>query len=376
MKRYKLYNGKKLRYGYTTGTTAAAATKAAAIYIETGQSLDCVEIETPKGWTVSVPINYVKRVEGSKIIAEAVKDSGDDPDVTNRIEIKAVVEINEEETVNIVGGTGVGIITKKGLQIPVGSYAINPVPLQMIEKSFREVFKSPVGANICIEVPKGKEIARKTLNSKLGIVGGISIIGTTGIVEPMSETALVESLHLEIKSASKESKKLVMVLGNYGENFTKVYNEIKAPRIKISNFIGDCIDFAKAEGIEEILLIGHIGKLIKVAGGIFNTHSKVADGRMEILGANYMYFCENRDIFMKIMDSNTTDEAVEIIKSVESDFVFDKIAQKIKQKCEARAREEISVETILFNLPFGELGCSDFAHQRLSKWTNGEEFYD
>jgi cobalt-precorrin-5B (C1)-methyltransferase len=376
MKRYKLYNGKKLRYGYTTGTTAAAATKAAAIYIETGQILDCVEIETPKGWTVSVPINYVKRVEGSKVIAEAVKDSGDDPDVTNRIEIKAVVEINEEETVNIVGGTGVGIITKKGLQTPVGSYAINPVPLQMIEKSFREVFKSPVGANICIEVPKGKEIARKTLNSKLGIVGGISIIGTTGIVEPMSETALVESLHLEIKSASKESKRLVMVLGNYGENFTKVYNEIKAPRIKISNFIGDCIDFAKAEGIEEILLIGHIGKLIKVAGGIFNTHSKVADGRMEILGANYMYFCENRDIFMKIMDSNTTDEAVEIIKSVESDFVFDKIAQKIKQKCEARAREEISVETILFNLPFGELGCSDFAHQRLSKWTNGEEFYD
>lgn len=376
MKRYKLYNGKKLRYGYTTGTTAAAATKAAAIYIETGQILDCVEIETPKGWTVSVPINYVKRVEGSKVIAEAVKDSGDDPDVTNRIEIKAVVEINEEETVNIVGGTGVGIITKKGLQTPVGSYAINPVPLQMIEKSFREVFKSPVGANICIEVPKGKEIARKTLNSKLGIVGGISIIGTTGIVEPMSETALVESLHLEIKSASKESKRLVMVLGNYGENFTKVYNEIKAPRIKISNFIGDCIDFAKAEGIEEILLIGHIGKLIKVAGGIFNTHSKVADGRMEILGANYMYFCENRDIFMEIMDSNTTDEAVEIIKSVDSDFVFDKIAQKIKQKCEARAREEISVETILFNLPFGELGCSDFAHQRLSKWTNGEEFYD
>lgn len=369
MKHYKLYNGKKLRYGYTTGTTAAAATKAAAIYIKTGEKLKSIEIETPKGWTVSVPINYVKQLEDSKVIAEAVKDSGDDPDVTNTIEIKAVVEIKKEETINIVGGTGVGIITKKGLQTPIGSSAINPVPLKMIEKSFREVFGEHVGGKISIEVPRGEEIAKKTLNSKLGIVGGISIIGTTGIVEPMSETALVESLHLEIKAASKESEKLVMVLGNYGEKFTKVYNEIKTPRVKISNFIGACLDFARAEGIKEILLIGHIGKLIKVAGGIFNTHSKIADGRMEILGANYMYYYDDRKVFTKIMDSNTTDEAVDIIKSVSSDFVFDKIAEKIKKNCEARVQGEISVETILFNLPFGELGSSSMAHDRLEDWT-------
>jgi len=370
MEEYKLYNGKKLRYGYTTGTCAAAATKAAAYYMKNKIKIDTVDIDTPKGWTVNVPIIEIGMVDNCGF-ARVIKDSGDDPDVTNGIEIKSTIGLIPELEVNVKGGIGVGIVTKKGLQVPVGDSAINPVPKKMIKNEYTKIFGENQGANIVIDVPLGQEISKKTLNRKLGIINGISIIGTTGIVEPMSESALIESLHLEIKRLGTERKTMVMILGNYGKNFSKNNVFLENKMVKVSNFIGDCLDFSVSEGFEKILLIGHIGKLVKVAGGIFNTHSKTADARMEILASHYLLYNENINVFKKIMTSNTTDEAVDYILENGDELFFDKLADTISKKCMERTKNIIQVGTILFNLSVGELGKCDISKELLIQMNDG-----
>ncbi|MDX9797479.1 MAG: cobalt-precorrin-5B (C(1))-methyltransferase CbiD [Methanofastidiosum sp.] len=365
MEKYIVKDGKKLRYGYTTGTCAAAASKAAALMLFNKKEINQVSIVTPKGWELFLDVHNIT-IEKDSVSCCVIKDAGDDPDVTNKLEICTRVE-KAENGITITGGKGVGIVTKKGLSIPVGSYAINPVPLKMIRESVSEILPNDCGIKIEIFVPKGEEVSKKTFNPDLGIVGGISIIGTSGIVEPMSEEALKEAIMLEISILKEEGEKnIIFVPGNYGINFLKKeLNLDKIPSVKISNFVGDMLDKACEFGIGKILLVGHIGKLVKVASGSFNTHSKVTDSRMETLAANCALIkCDTR-LIREIMESNTTEEAVDYILKDGLKDVFNILAEKISERCTKRTQNKIEVSCVIYSLKHGLLGMSKNAENMI-----------
>jgi len=353
--RYITKDNKKLRYGYTTGTCAAGGGKAAAGMLFSGEIPASVEILTPFGWKLNLPVLEGK-IEKNYTSCCIVKDSGDDPDVTNGIKIYARASKNKE--IEITGGTGIGIVTKKGLAVEPGHYAINPGPMKMIIDAIKEVLPEGEGVKIEISAPQGVEISKKTLNEKLGIKGGISILGTTGIVEPMSEEAIKETLSAVMSVIKGQGNdKVIFVPGNYGRDF--IGKDLKLREdiiVKTSNFIGYMLDKAVECGVSEILWVGHIGKLVKVAGGIFNTHSKIADVRMEILAANCALLGAERDLIKKIMESNTTEEAVEYIKENNLNEVFHIIAEKVSRRCEEYVKNTLAVGTIVFSQEHGLLG--------------------
>ena len=275
-----------LRCGYTTGTCAALAAAGAAELLLTGRAPAVVSLMTPRGWQVELEPDFC-RMEGPEACCAIRKDAGDDPDVTDGMLICAAVR-KTEHGIELDGGEGVGRVTKPGLDQPVGAAAINSVPREMIRAAAERVCKACTytgGLKILIFVPGGEEIAKRTFNPRLGIVGGLSILGSSGIVEPMSERAIVETTALEIRQAAAGgSKRLILLPGNYGMDYlTTSLPELEPiPRAKCSNYIGEAIDTARVEGFAELLLIGHIGKLVKLAGGIMNTHSKTADCRREL----------------------------------------------------------------------------------------------
>ena len=281
----KTVDNKKLRFGYTTGSCAAAAAKAAASMLLTGEKTHYVSLVTPKGIHLHLEIRDIQQ-EADVVSCAIEKDAGDDPDITNGAWIYARVSRQKEKGVHITGGPGIGIVTKPGLEQPPGTYAINSVPRQMIAKELQklcEQHKYEAGLKVELSVPEGKELARQTFNPRLGIEGGISILGTTGIVEPMSEAALVSSIRLELNQQVQSGRKnLVVTPGNYGQEFLKQNVPISLEEaVKCSNFIGETIDMAVELGVEHMLFVSHIGKFIKVAGGIFQTHSRNADARMD-----------------------------------------------------------------------------------------------
>ena len=275
-----------LRCGFTTGTCAALAAAGAAELLLTGRAPAVVSLMTPKGWPVELEPVFC-RMEGREACCAIRKDAGDDPDVTDGMLICAAVR-KTEQGIELDGGEGVGRVTKPGLDQPVGAAAINSVPRQMIRSAAERVCKASSytgGLKILISVPGGEEIAKRTFNPRLGIAGGLSILGSSGIVEPMSERAIVETTALEIRQAAAGGgKRLILLPGNYGMDYlTTSLPELEPiPRAKCSNYIGEAIDTARVEGFAELLLIGHIGKLVKLAGGIMNTHSKTADCRREL----------------------------------------------------------------------------------------------
>ncbi|MTI46562.1 MAG: cobalamin biosynthesis protein CbiD [Firmicutes bacterium] len=365
--------GKKLRYGYTTGSCAAAAAKAGVIMLFSGKSISTIEIDTPMGWELELPVED-SVIDDKFASCCIVKDSGDDPDVTHSIRIYARVEESNEIGVEITGGEGIGRVTKAGLAVSPGNYAINPAPMKMIVDQIKKVLPNNKGVKVTIYSPEGKEIAKKTFNSRLGIEGGISILGTTGIVEPMSEEAMKESLALEISMIKERGiKRIIFVPGNYGRDFTfSILSQEKTEDItvKTSNYIGYMLDKAKEYGIEEIFIIGHIGKMIKVAGGIFHTHSKMADGRMEILAANCGYLGCSHSLIKKIMESITTDEAIGYIKEEIGYEVFKLIANKISEKCKIRTYDDIEIGTLIFSQQYGELGICHTGRRILEELRN------
>lgn len=276
---YVIKEGKSLRCGYTTGSCAAAAAKAAAIMLETGKTISFVEIDTPANIKLKLEVHDPKICDdyASSCI---VKDAGDDPDTTNGISIYAKLDKRQDGEIIIHGGEGIGRIARKGLFGRVGEAAINPVPRQMIKDELMGVSNS--GYNVLIYAPQGQEIGKKTFNSNIGIEGGISIIGTKGIVYPMSEEALVKTIYMEVDTLEQKYGKdnIVLVPGNYGEKIATSLNLDKS-MVKISNFIGDSLLYIYNKGFKSITLVGHIGKFSKLSIGIFNTHSKVCDSRME-----------------------------------------------------------------------------------------------
>ncbi|AFA49776.1 cobalt-precorrin-5B (C(1))-methyltransferase CbiD [Acetobacterium woodii] len=365
-------NGKELRYGYTTGSCATAATKAALLMYLQQQRQDTVEIMTPKGWALDLVLHDQTFSEKSASCS-VIKDSGDDPDVTNGIKIFAKISPAEKAGIEFVAGIGVGTVTSVGLSIPPGQPAINPTPREMITREIETIMADsqinqnnelPKGWQVELSIPQGIELAKRTFNPKLGIEGGLSIIGTSGIVEPMSEEALKASLKLELSVLNARGyKEIIFVPGNYGKNFSEELGLSEAVLVKTSNFIGFMLDEAERMNFEKILIIGHLGKMVKLAGGIFNTHSSVADGRMEILTAYAGLLGADQKTMAKIMASKTTDEATDIILAENLTGYFDYLAEVIRKKVMDRVYQNIDMEVVLFSKIHGFLGQSQAAEK-------------
>ncbi len=357
MERFIEKDGKKLRYGYTTGSCATAAAKAAAWMLRYQKKLSHIEIDTPKGWILDIPIEDVELTSEYARCA-VVKDGGDDPDVTHGMKIYA--EVRASAAYALKGGIGIGTVTKKGLPAAVGEPAINPVPREMIKKAVASVMGTTSSVEVTISAPEGLERAKKTFNPKLGIVGGLSIIGTSGIVEPMSEEALKATMCIELKMLTEESvDSIIYAPGNYGRDYAREIGLNEKHLVKTSNFIGFMMDEAARQGVKKILWVGHLGKMVKVASGIFQTHSKYADGRMETLAAHLALLEAPVELIKCVMASGTTDEAIEYIVEQGYGSVFDQIAGAISKRCKERVHGEIEVGTILFTKAHGYLGrCS------------------
>lgn len=359
-----------MRYGFTTGSCAAAAAKAAAYMLLSGRQKNTITIETPKGIPYTAEILEITR--GEKAVQCAVrKDGGDDPDITSGALIYAEVSLTDhtrmqatDTRIHIDGGIGVGRVTKPGLDQPVGNAAINHVPREMIAKEVLEVcdlmdYKGNL--QVIISVPEGEAIAKQTFNPRLGIVGGISILGTSGIVEPMSNQALLDTIRVELNQRRAEGfDDIAVAPGNYGLDFMKkAYGYDLDKSVKCSNFIGVTVDMAVECGFTRMLLTGHIGKLIKVAGGIMNTHSKEADCRMELLSAFAIHEGAGADVAAKILDCVATEEAVRLLREAgKQQEVMDYAMERIMFYLNKRAGGRMQIDCIMYDNTFGELAKS------------------
>ena len=350
---------RKMRLGHTTGTCAAAATKAALTMLMTQDIVGNIKIMTPKGMELELMIED-PRLSDNDASCAVRKDGGDDTDCTHGTLIYSHVSLSEKG-INIDGGQGVGRVTKNGLDQPVGNAAINRVPRKMISLSVQEVCEKHgyrKGVDIIISAPEGEELAKKTFNPRLGIVGGISIIGTSGIVEPMSEKAMVDTMRVEMNvQRLSGSRYFLIVPGNYGERFVSSSSDISdKDAIKCSNFIGEALDSSVELGAEGILLVGNIGKMVKVAGGIMNTHSRYADCRMEILTSCSLVAGIGNEDLIGIMGSSTTDDALDIIDSTgKIKETMDVMIGRIAFHLDNRVRGKIRTGAIVFSSKYGEL---------------------
>jgi cobalt-precorrin-5B (C1)-methyltransferase len=348
----KNINGKLLRCGYTTGTCAAAAAKAASVMLLTGEKTDKVNLFTPNG--VELVLDVLDAVITPEYASCSVrKDAGDDPDVTDGIHIYAHIEKTSDITV-VDGGEGVGRVTAEGLDRPVGSAAINSVPRKMIMSALRETAEKygyKGGFSVIISVPNGAEIAKHTFNPRIGIKGGISIIGTTGIVEPMSHSAIAETIKIELKLLRQRgAKRVLFTPGNYGEKFVREILRLSTnEHISCSNCIGEAVDEAAALGFAEILTVGHIGKLVKLGIGITNTHSRFGDGRMETLTVCALGAGADVALLKKISECYSTDAAIELMR--ENGILSDAMSllgERIYNTLRLRVPENVSVGFVCF----------------------------
>jgi len=375
---YALVDGKKLRYGYTTGTCAAAAAKAATLLLLTDRAPAAVRIHTPKGIELTLPVEEAVRA-GDAARCTVRKFSGDDPDVTDGALIAATVSVSAAPGVHIDGGEGVGRVTKPGLKVPVGAAAINPGPRDMIEQAVGEALEETeavAGIDAVISVPEGAALAAKTFNPRLGIVGGISILGTSGIVEPMSEEALVDSIRLEIRQRrALGEKRLILAPGNYGLDFLRDTMGVSEERIvKISNYVGKALDAAAEAGFAEVLLAGHIGKLVKLSGGIMNTHSREGDGRAELMAACALRAGADGDTARAILDCVTTDGMLRILREKGLlDAAMESMARRIDLYVNARVKGLLTVGVLVFSDGYGPLCATAAAQEWLKTSLNEKE---
>ncbi len=373
-----LKNNRKLRYGYTTGSCAAAASKAAVQMLLSGQATTQVDLMTPKGIRLFLSVEEISRKEG-EVSCAVRKDGGDDPDATHGILIFASVKKIQKKEIAIDGGKGVGRVTKKGLEQPVGAAAINRVPRAMITDEVRKVceaFGYDGGIAVTISIPEGEKIAKKTFNPKLGIMGGISVLGTSGIVVPMSEEALIASIRLEMEMKRAQGAEYLLITpGNYGAAFCRDFLKLDPERaIKCSNYVGETIDMALSMEIKGILFAAHIGKFIKVAAGIMNTHSRFADGRAEIMAANAVRAGAPIELTRKLLETVTTEEAVALLDEENlREQTMAQIVKRIHFYLQNRAYCALETEAVLFSNEHGFLAQTQGARQMIEKIKGGRQ---
>ena len=392
MNEYVLKNGKKLRCGLTTGTCAAAAASAAAWDLLTGEERKEITLKLPDGQNVSLPVRKLPCAFGTEYAV--TKDSGDDPDVTNGTEIRARAEFRQDNPensfreeeypgVHLLGGEGVGTVTKKGLEQEVGMSAINRVPRKMILSAAWEALQnSDREEEICItvSVPSGEDLARRTFNPMLGVEGGISILGTTGIIEPMSEKAIVDTIALQIRQKKEENQPLlVLVPGNYGRRYaTQNLGLPVSAVVPCSNYVGESLDLAVAAGFERILLVGNLGKLIKVAAGIMNTHSRISDARWEIMAAHAGLQGADASMLRQIRECTTTDAMLELLTEWKlREKVMESLFRSIGQHVSKRTGDGVLCGAVIFSEQYGCLGQTPEAGDilgRQEKQRRGQEW--
>lgn len=353
----------KLRSGYTTGACAAAGVKAALIHMTTGAVVDAVEIVALDGTILRIPIKNVDKIADGRICAEVVKFSGDDPDITNGVSVFVTVRHIFSNEIIFRAGKGVGRITKAGLQLPVGEPAINPGPRKLIQNVAAEFEIN--GLEVEISIPAGVELAKKTLNPVLGVEGGLSIIGTTGVLRPMSEEAFKNSLVPQIDVARAVGfDELIFVPGKIGETIAKKLGFDDGAIIQTSNFIGFMLEAAVERQIKKIILCGHLGKLIKVAAGIFHTHNRVADARLETLAAYAAAEGLSAIEVKKILNANTTEDAAQIISANHFEHVYNIIAARASLRSERYIFGKLKVATILVDYAGNVLGINGIANKK------------
>ena len=367
------YSGtERLRRGYTTGTCATLAAKAGCIALLSGEIPETVSVMTPAGIEVEVEPIAV-RVTDDEATFGVIKDAGDDYDVTNGIEIRSTVRF-AASGITIDGGAGVGRVTAQGLDQPPGNAAINSGSRAMIEEAVQECldeYDYLGGMSVIVEAVDGEGIAKKTFNPSIGIEGGISILGTTGIVEPRSLKALKDALEVEIKfQAAQGTKRVIVTPGNYGETFTQTLElPPDPPLIKCANFIGDTLDSVAINGFEDVLLVGHIGKLVKVAGSVMDTHSRMADCRREIFAAHAAWCGASTETVREIFDAKTTDACIEILDGVGlRDQVIERIADAVQAAVTRRVGEFVRIGVVIFSNAYGLLAISPEAQEIIDDW--------
>lgn len=336
---------KEIKYGITTGTGAAAAAKAALLVIM-GEEVKKVPIKTPLG-KLPIEIKEARKLTETHGQATVIKKPYNDPDVTRDLEIIAELWIKDKKGLTIKGGKGVGLVTKPGLQVPVGQPAINPTPRKMIEENLLEILPAGKGACVEISVPRGEELAQKTLNPKLGIKGGISILGTTGIARSMNMESYRKSFKCQLDVTRAEGyDELILVPGNIGERIAQQILKKTSPDqiIQMGNFPGYMLQEAAKLGFLKIILLGHAGKLIKLAAGIFNTEHQVADGRMEVIAAHAALNGADNLVIKTIFEANTTEEMMVVLEEYGLlKVTFNSIASSIKERCQERFPGDLSV---------------------------------
>ncbi len=378
-----IYSGtKRLRCGYTTGSCAAMAAQAATIVVFEQHDVDTATIMTPKGLQVQADVLDITTGDGWAKCA-IKKDGGDDVDATDGMLVYTKVQIvadsadgqtqNSTPQIVIDGGQGVGRVGMPGLDQPVGAAAINHVPREMIEKEVKHVcdqhkFKGKI--LVTVSAPQGQVIAKKTFNPRLGIDGGISILGTSGIVEPQSLQALKDSITTEAKAYAAQSKKIIITPGSYGETFLQDFNMLKGvPELKFSNFLGHTLDQLSIDGFSEVLLVSHIGKLSKVAGAIMDTHSRTADCRCEIFCAHAACAGASQDTCIEIMNSATTDACLDILEDTGLlDKVLQSISCAVQDRLEHRVAEAYKIGAVSFSNKRGLLFSTPQAKEIIDNW--------
>ena len=370
MEEFIVKGGKKLRLGCTTGSCAAAAAKAAACLLLTGRPMEQATLVTPKGVRIALPVQTLQTAAGS-VTCAVEKDQSDDPDVTRGALITATVSRTGGSGVTIDGGEGVGRVTKPGLDQPVGAAAINSVPRQMILEGVEEIralADSRCGLRVEISVPGGEALAKKTFNPRLGILGGISILGTTGIVEPMSQRALIETIRVELRQRREGGAEYVLLTpGNYWSDFIRDGLGLDpAMAVQTSNFIGDALDLCGELGFRGALLVGHVGKLVKLAGGMLNTHSRYGDCRMELLAAHAAAAGLPPGRVAELLDCAACDDALRILKE---EGVCEETLARVTGRAAfhlgQRAGEGLEVGAVLFSKAYGLLSQTPQAGELL-----------
>lgn len=345
---------KEIRTGITTGTCAAAAAKACALFIRDGSCPEFLGVKNLEGH------EFIVRVFREGEECYVIKDSGDDIcDITNGIKVFVRLEVLEgHDEILFAAGEGVGTVTLPGLKVGIGEPAINPVPRKMIELAIREVIPSK-SIRVIISIPNGEKLAKKTFNPRLGIIGGLSILGTTGIVKPMNESALLESLSLELNMIrSLGFTKIYITFAGTGEKFLRQrFNLNSRNVIQSGNYIGHVLDEALRLEFNHAVIFGHPGKLLKVASGNFNTHNRIADGRLEALCTQLAILGASRSIIERVYHSNTTNEAISIVDSSGYNDVWNVLAEIVSRKCRERTHDNLMIDSYFVDSDGNILGC-------------------